>query len=60
MLAPDHKLKEYDSVKVRGCTGVVLLVHDVNPPAYEVELFDENNEHLWWGLVRQDEIESLG
>ena len=60
MLAPDQKINELDEVRVRGRKGVVLLVHDANPPAYEVELFDDNGEHLWWGLVRHEEIESLG
>lgn len=39
-----------------GTKGVVVMVYGGNPPAYEVELFDENHKTIGVETVRENQI----
>lgn len=60
-------LHEYDVVKLKralpdhglsvGANGAVLIVHQADPPAYEVEFCDDNGKTLALLTLRDADLE---
>jgi hypothetical protein len=59
MLVPG-RFKEFDMVTYKGTIATVVLVYDSNPPAYELELFDENLETIGLVTAVDSELEPRG